>query len=199
MDRPIPDDFEKAIVGSPLLAPILARWDDMSLPDCWLVAGAVAQTYWNQAHKLPSTHGIKDVDVVYFDADDTSEEAEVAHGLRVQQLFEDLPVGFDVKNEARVHLWYKKKFGYAIRPYTSTKSAIATFPTTAGAIGIQPYMNSLQIYAPFGLEDLLGLIVRPNKTQISPAIYTSKVERWQPIWPHLKIIAWDDDRVVPRL
>jgi hypothetical protein len=31
--------------------------------------------------------------------------------------------------------------------------------------------------APFGLDDLFGLVVRPNKRQITRAIYEAKVER----------------------
>ena len=32
----------------------------------------------------------------------------------------------DVKNEARVHLWYEARFGAAIPPYQSAEAAIAT-------------------------------------------------------------------------
>jgi hypothetical protein len=77
---------------SPILATILDRWADISLPDCWLVAGALVQTVWNDAFHLPPTHGISDVDLVYFDADDLSEEAEARHSTRVRELFSDLPV-----------------------------------------------------------------------------------------------------------
>jgi hypothetical protein len=49
---------------SPVLGPILERWREIALPDCWLVAGAVAQTVWNGSFKLPPTHGLADVDLV---------------------------------------------------------------------------------------------------------------------------------------
>ena len=194
MDRPLPNIVEQAIFSSPLLAPILERWDEISLPDCWLVAGAVAHTYWNKVHEFPPTYGIKDVDIAYFDAAETSEEAETTQELRIRQLFNGLPVTFDVKNEARVHLWYEQKFGYPISAYTSSKSAIKTFPTTAGAIGLRPRITALEVYAPFGFRDLVGLTVRPNKTQITRAIYSEKVKRWRSIWPGLKIIDWDDEQ-----
>jgi hypothetical protein len=52
--------------------------------------------------------GIKDVDLVYFDPNDLSEETETAHEKRLRAYFRDLPVKLDVKNEARVHLWYDR-------------------------------------------------------------------------------------------
>ena len=84
-----------------------------------------------------------------------------------------------MKNEARVHVWYAQKFGYAIPPYVSTDQAISTFSTTATAIGVRPTQGALQIVAPFGLADLFGLIVRPNKAQITRMIYETKVARWR--------------------
>ena len=171
---------------------MLERWDQVALSDGWLIAGAVAQTYWNAAHDLPAGHGIKDVDIAYFDASDLSAAAEEAQAARVGTLFRDLPVRFDVKNEARVHLWYERKFGYPIhRPYTSTPDAIATFPTTATSIGIRPNASDLELCAPFGEHDLLDLIVRPNKTLITEAVYAAKIDRWRGLWPRLKIADWE--------
>jgi hypothetical protein len=79
----------------------------------------------------------------------------------------DIPLEFDVKNQARVHLWYEKKFGYPIQPYRSVEAAINTWPTTATAIAARIDECGYKICAPFGLNDLLGMIVRPNKTQIN--------------------------------
>jgi hypothetical protein len=75
-----------------------------------------------------------------------------------------------VKNEARIHLWYEERFGYAIEPYLSSADAIATFPTTATAVGVRRIRGEFECCAPFGLDDVFGLIVRPNKRQITRAI-----------------------------
>lgn len=176
---------------SPLVATVLDRWADIDLPDCWLVAGAIAQTIWNDAFGLPSVHGISDIDLVYFDAGDLSEEAEARHSVRIRDLFSDMDVWFDVKNEARVHLWYARKFGNAIAPYASAEDAITTFPTTATAIGVQLGSDVLRISAPYGLSDLLSLIVRPNKKQITQSVYDAKVAKWLALWPGLRVIPWN--------
>lgn len=184
-------ELEDIVFKSPLLMPLLKRWDEIALPDCWLVAGAIAQTVWNHAFGLPSSHGINDLDIVYFDADDLSEQAEADHATRVREMFSDLPVWIDVKNEARVHCWYEAKFGYPIPPYKSALDAITTFPTTATAVGLRPNGEGLECCAPFGLSDLLNGVVRPNKKQITQAIYEQKVHRWTAVWPRLTVMDWD--------
>ena len=177
--------------GSSLLSAVMAGWSRVGLPDSWLVAGAIAQTVWNDGFGLPPEHGIADVDIVYFDGDDLSAESEAAHSARVRELFAGLPVWIDVKNEARVHLWYEAKLGQPLAPYVSTADAISTFPTTATSVGVQPGANGLALVAPFGLADLLGLIVRPNKKQISRQVYEAKIERWSTLWPGLHVVSWD--------
>src|SRR5215472_1194407 len=80
---------------------ILGRFEEIDLPDSWLVAGCIAQTIWNLRCKQPAERGIKDVDLIYFDEQDLSAEAEAGHERRVGDLFRDLPLKLDVKNQAR--------------------------------------------------------------------------------------------------
>ena len=188
---PEQEDLLRPILArSPIVATVVDRWAEIGLPDCWLVAGCLAQTVWNDAFGLPATHGISDIDLVYFDGSDLSEETEAGHATRVRALFADLGLWIDVKNEARVHLWYAEKFGNELTPYVSTEDAITTFPTTATAIGVQPRPDGLHVFAPYGLSDLLSLIVRPNKKQITQAIYDAKVKKWRTRWPDLRVVAW---------
>jgi hypothetical protein len=185
--------IRSAILASPLLRPIIDGWDNVALPDCWLVAGAIAQTVWNRTFDLPSTHGISDIDIVYFDSDDLTENGEARQAGRIRAAFSHLPVWIDVKNEARVHMWYEAKFGHQIMPYTSTAEAITTFPTTATAIGVKPIGDSLLLNAPFGADDLVNGVVRANKKQITREIYDAKTARWISVWPDLSVVPWRDE------
>ena len=184
--------LEAAIRKSWLLSGILGRFHEIDLPECWLVAGAIAQTVWNLSGGYPAERGIKDADIVYYDAADLSAEAEAAHELRIRALFAHLPIKLDVKNEARVHLWHEKVFGYSIRPYTSVGSAIASFPSTATAIGVRRHAGVFESFVPFGVDDLFKLVVKPNKVQITAPIYEAKVARWRPLWPHLTFVPWGE-------
>jgi uncharacterized protein len=174
------------------LAEILGRFEEIALPDSWLVAGCIAQTIWNLRFGKPAEFGLKDVDLIYFDPQDLSAETEAGHERRLRDVFRGLPIKLDVKNEARVHLWYKDRFGSAITPYSSSADAIATFPTSATAVGVRRVCGKFECCAPFALDDLFGLVVRPNKRQITRAIYEAKVDRWRPIWPRLIFLPWDD-------
>jgi hypothetical protein len=186
------DDRLRAVVSaSPLLSHVLDRWPVIDLPDVWLSGSAISQTVWNAAGARAPAYGIADVDLVYFDYN-LGADCEQDHAERIAARFQDLPVRLDVKNQARVHLWYERKFGQSIRPYRSVREAIGTFPTTAAAVAIRPGREQIEIFAPFGLGDLLSLTVRPNKRQITRAIYEQKIERWRCFWPELAISSWDD-------
>jgi len=170
---------------------VLERIPELGLPDWHIGVGAVAQTVWNELHGFPPDTGIRDCDVVYFDPD-TSFEAEDKVIQAGSRLFASLTVDVEIRNEARVHLWYEQKFGKKITPYNSTEDAINSWPTTATAIGVRyNRIGQLLIYALYGLNDLLGMIVRPNKGQITPDIYQRKAERWQKVWPRLQVVPWD--------
>lgn len=106
----------------------------------------------------------------------------------LHRMFADWPVKLDVKNQARVHLWYPGHFGYEIKPYQSLEDAVNTWPTTATAVGMRRQGDDWRIYAPFGLNDLFGLIVRANKAQITREIYERKVRKWMETWPGLHVI-----------
>src|ERR1700692_1236977 len=186
------NELHVSLCQNQCLADILERFDEIVLPDAWLVAGCIAQTIWNLDCGQPAELGIKDVDLIYFDDQDLSLGAEAGHERRIRDLFGPLAIKLDVKNEARVHLWYEDRFGHAIKPYSSSSDAIATFPTTATAVGVRQIRSKFECCAPFGLDDLFNLVVRPNKRQITRSIYEAKVNRWRSIWPRLTFLAWEE-------
>lgn len=171
---------------------ILERAQKMDMPNWYLGAGGIAQTVWNIRHGFNAENGIKDYDLVYCDVGDTSYEAEDVLIQKGKEIFNDIPVLVEIRNQARVHLWYEKHFGKSIAQYKSVEEAISTWPTTATSIGVRKNTDGrFQIYAPFGLDDLLRMIVRANKAKITEKIYQDKVDRWIKIWPNLKVIPWD--------
>jgi uncharacterized protein len=183
--------LEKVLSKSATISGVLARAPELGLPGWYLGAGAVAQTVWNELHGFPLDTGIEDADLVYFDPD-LSYPAEDAFIQRGRQLFGSLAVAVEIRNEARVHLWYEQKFGKKIEPYSSSEDAINTWPATATAIGVRrDPSGEFIVYAPYGLNDLLGMIVRPNKGQITRDVYERKARRWQAVWPGLRVVPWE--------
>lgn len=182
--------LEAIVFQSPTLRDIILRAEELGLPDYYIGAGCIAQTVWNCLSGYPLDYGISDIDLVYYDTNlEQAAEEEVAEQAR--RLYADLPFPLDVKNEARVHLWYEARFGYAIKPYVSLEDAINTWPTTATSMAVRVEAeNRLRVYAPFGLNDLFGRIVRPNKAQITEEIYKAKADKWHKKWPELTVIPW---------
>ena len=177
---------------SPIIAGIMARFNEIELPNAHLCAGCITQSIWNALTGRAPDHGIEDIDLIYFDAEDLSEDAEATNARRITDLFADIDRPFDVKNEARVHCWYEAKFGKPLAPYSSIPDAVASFPTTATSLAVRPLGEDIGIVAPFGLSDLFARIVRPNKLLVTQSVYEAKIERWRRYWPELIYLPWQE-------
>jgi hypothetical protein len=182
----------RVLTSSSMLRAAFDRAPLLGIEDYYIGAGCVAQTVWNHLSGKPLNYGIKDIDFVWFDAARLDYDSENEVILRVKDLYRDFPVEVDAKNQARVHLWYGDHFGYAIAPYGSLEAAIDSWPTTATSIGVRrDGRGDWKVYAPFGLDDLFGRVVRANKKQITKEIYENKVKSWLMKWPDLTVIPWD--------
>jgi hypothetical protein len=182
-------EIERVLRSSPTVWSVVVTGSELGIPGFYVGAGSVAQTVWNHVAGLPPLHGLKDIDLVYFDSSEDP-EGEARTVERVAGHFEDLPLNIDVKNQARVHTWYGKKFGKSIPPYRSTEHAISTWPTTASSIGVRLEQDRFVVCAPYGLRDLLSQTVRPNKTLVEREMYEEKAARWIESWPNLKVVPW---------
>lgn len=175
------DSLKKALEITPQL----------NLPDWYIAGGVVSQTVWNYYHGFELNSHIKDIDLVYYD-NDTSYEAEDKFIQKAEALFADVPIEVEVRNQARVHLWYKGA-SKNTPPYKSTQEGIASWLTKVTCIGVTTQDGNFNIYAPYGLDDLFNLIVKPNKVMGNKQAYDEKTNRWRKVWPNLTIIDWDSE------
>lgn len=192
--QPDSQRLHEMLSQNPILNEILTRFDEVNLPNAYLVAGCVSQTIWNITLGRAPNENLSDIDIIYFDDIDLSGASEELHENRLRALFENVlaphNLQLDVKNEARVHLWYRSKFGFDIPPYTSAHQAIQCFHSTAACIGVRTENGAFDYYAPYGTNDLFALTARANKTQITQDVYEAKTARWSKAWPELTIIPW---------
>lgn len=185
------DAFRKALSRNEVLIEILARSASLELPGWYLTAGCLFQTVWNTVTDRTPCEGIKDYDLFYFDATDLSWEAEDAVIQSAKTSFAGLPAEVEIRNEARVHLWYEKKFGTPCPAYTSTEDAIDSFAATTCSLGIRLEPGGRwRIYAPHGLADVFNLVVRPNPVLAPRTVYEAKTSRWLHHWPELTVLPW---------
>jgi len=152
------------LCATPPLMRVLTVARRLCLPDWLVFSGAVYQPVLNHLTGRPFDYGIKDYDLAYFDGSDLSYEAEDAVIRRVRAAFdESLRSMVEVRNQARVHLWFEAKFGEPYSPLSCTAGALERFTSATFAVGIRLEADDrLHIEAPFGLADLFALRLRPN-------------------------------------
>ncbi|RGP72431.1 FAD binding domain [Fusarium sporotrichioides] len=183
--------FKDAVKHNKTLMTVLSRAAEMKLPNWYLAAGALTQTVWNVVTNRDPEQGIDDYDLIYFDASDLSWEAEDAVIQKGKEIFKDIPVEVEIRNQARVHLWYEKKFGRPCPQHISSESSMTTWGTNTALIGVRLRDDGgWDIFAPWGLSDMFRLIVRPNQQIMSEETYTKKTERWIKIWPEITVMPW---------
>ena len=163
--------------------------EDSNFKNYYVGAGAINQTVFNYFHRYPIDQNISDYDIVYYDKD-TSYEQEDKIIKKIESSLKDLNIKTDIKNECRVPIWKKEKYNQEIKPYLSVEDAISRWTTTITCIGVRLEEGKLKIYAPYGLEDLFSLIIRPVKKDATLKVYEEKVKKWQQKWPKLTIISW---------
>jgi hypothetical protein len=168
---------------------VLTTLCDLGLPDWRIGSGAVFQTVWNALTERDPDYGIRDYDALYFDPD-TSWDAEDAQIRRVAAAFaSDLAGKVEVRNQARVHLWFQEKFGAPYDPVACTDEAIARFLTPTNAVGVRLEPDGrIDVVAPFGLADGFAMRLRPNPTRwFNAANYAKIVHGLKARWPEVVI------------
>lgn len=170
---------------------VVDRVDLLKLPDCWLVGGCLFQSAWNVLAGESPGRGIRDYDIFYFDSADLSPESEEAANQRAKALLADLDCDVDVRNQARVHLWYGREFGVEGYPRLGKATdGIDHFLAICCMLGVRKGAGgTMELYAPLGVDDVLARVMRPNPwfSCIPADAYGAKAARWQLLWPDLKV------------
>ena len=176
--------------ADPGLMQVLTTVRALALPDWRLVSGAVYQAVWNARTGRPAGYGIKDYDLAYFDGSDLSYEAEDMVIQRVASAFDDpLRSQVEVRNQARVHLWFQSRFGEPYEALTSTDQALERFVAPTFAVGVRLEADDrITVAAPFGLEDVFALTIRPNPNRPRARGWAKVVESARGRWPELTVI-----------
>lgn len=187
------EHFRAALHGNRTLMRVLALAAGMQLPGWYLLAGCLYQTVWNVVTGQPPEAGILDYDLGYFDPSDLSWDAEDAVIQAGHQIFGGIAAPVQIRNQARVHLWYEQKFGIPCPPHESSEAAIDTFEATPACLGVRLEPGGRwRIYAPYGLSDVFNLVVRPNPVLAPRHVYEAKTSRWHRQWPALTVLPWPE-------
>ncbi len=156
----------------------------LNLPDWWICAGFVRSKIWDTVHNKCVRTSLPDIDVIYYNPDNTKELEEKKYENQLKSLRPNTP--WSVKNQARMHLVNK------MNPYTSSTDAISKFPETATALGVKlDEFDNVLLTAPWGTHDVLHLIVKPTpyfvETEERFQIFQDRVckKNWISIWSRI--------------
>lgn len=189
---PTEADFLDAVLQNPRVVEVLDRAGRLDLPDWYLAAGCLFQTVWNVLDGHDPERGINDYDLIYCDGSDLSWEAEDVVIRRCADAFADLGAEVEVRNQARVHLWYEDHFGVPCAPLRSSAAAVDTYAAHACRVAVRRIDGRDEVYAPSGFRDLFAFVVRPNPVVAPREVYERKTARWVALWPRLRVLPWPE-------
>lgn len=162
---------------------------ELDLPDWWIVSGAIYNQVFNHLLDHPDMFGVKDIDLFYFDPD-TSYAAEGAVINRAAREFASEPP-VEIRNQARVHLWYEAHFSHPYKALTHSCEAIDRFASRTHCIGLSLKSDDqFDLYAPFGLNEMFSFRMVPNPPSNSRKTHEVKGARHKLLWPELDIVPW---------
>ena len=159
---------------------ILSAAKEVNLPEWCIAAGFVRNLVWDYLHGYESSTPVKDIDLVYFDKQNLSEEKD---RILEKQLTKSLSCNWSVKNQARMH-WRNQD-----EQYKSTLDAMSYWPEIETAIGVTICQDRLQLVTPFSLEEILSNTVTLNPKRPKLDVLTKRAQEkgWLQRWPLLAI------------
>ncbi|WP_447928822.1 nucleotidyltransferase family protein [Vreelandella sp. EE27] len=144
-----------------------------------LAAGFVRNLAWDKAHGFGSATPLNDIDLIYFDPQDTCPEKDRALEL---QLNRRMALPWSVKNQARMHT----RNGDA--PYGSCEDAMRHWVEVETAVGaLLDERGRIRLVAPFGVAALFELTITLNPARPKPLALEKRIieKGWQISWPKL--------------
>lgn len=168
---------------------ILKVVEDLNLPDWWIGAGFVRGKVWDKLHNYKKRTLVSDIDVIYFDKNDYIKKEEKEYSTKKEieyqtALSKIMPnVKWSVTNQARMHLLHGDNL------YKDSKDSLSNWVETATCIGVRLTKDKLTLITPWGIDDLVNLIIKPtpkHNTNLKDFNKRIKEKNWLKKWPKLK-------------
>ena len=181
-------DITDFIARNPRMMRCLAVLAAHGPADAWIGAGFVRNAVWDHLSGQDTEALLPaDLDVVFHDPVNATAEQDAAFEAALSMAVPDLP--WSVRNQARMH----ERNGHD--PYRDVSDALAHWAETAAAIAARLGPQGIEILAPFGVEDVLGMIIRPTPAfRTKPEVVSARMEAkgWRRRWPKLRVIGLGD-------
>ncbi|MDR6993067.1 nucleotidyltransferase family protein [Luteimonas sp. 3794] len=159
----------------------------LDLPAWCIGAGALRNLVWDTLHGHAQPSALSDIDLAWFDASHSAPQCDRDLQRRLPRLS---IAPWEVTNQAHVHRWFEGHFGHAVAPLASLHEAVASWPEFATSVGVWlDARDDLRLITPYGLDDLLGMVVRRNPARVDVATYRMRTtqKRYAERWPRVRV------------
>jgi hypothetical protein len=157
----------------------------------WCIgAGAVRNLVWDHLHGFEVPTKPEDVDLVFYEAADLSQDLERTLESKLAQAAPEFK--WEVVNQAAVHKWLNPQVKQRVEPFRSLLEGVASWPEVATCVGVSlASSGQIEVVAPHGLTDLFEMVVRWNPTRVSKEVYQGRVakKRFSERWSRVKVLA----------
>lgn len=178
------------LAASPRFCAALAALAEAGPPGAWLGAGAVRDRVWHALHQRPGEPDDSDLDVAWHGPADPSLDEGWTTRLRVR-----LDAPWELADQARYGA-PSAEAGLARWPETATCIAARVRPQASAATRNSAFPTdpdpadpaAVELVAPHGLADLVGLVVRPSPG-FDPAAWRARLatKQWRRRFPWVRI------------
>jgi uncharacterized protein len=178
----LPHRLADILTKDPLRYHALTLVRDLNLADGWIAAGFVRDAVWDHLHERTAKPPTGDTDVIWFNPGG-SEHADAAYEALLKAQAPELR--WSVKNQAGMHARNDDA------PYRDAPDAMRHWPETATTVAVRLTCDDrIEVAAPFGLDDLFALRLRPAPHFNGPKrrIFDERVatKRWLERYPLLR-------------
>ncbi|MCJ8318378.1 MAG: nucleotidyltransferase family protein [Colwellia sp.] len=151
----------------------------LDLPECYLAAGFVRNLVWDNLHHKSEPTPLNDVDVIYFDFNESNSDKFIEYESKLNELLPQL--NWQVRNQALMHIRNDDD------PYLSSLDAMSYWPEKETAIGIRKLSNGkFDCISAFGFESLFKLQVTYNPKRLKSVFeYRIRSKGWLIKWCNL--------------
>jgi hypothetical protein len=179
-------DITDLIAQDEWMMDVLKTARSLSLPDWMIGAGFVRNKVWDYLHGYATkTKTASDIDLIYFDTANVDEDKD---RLLSEELKRKTGMEWEVVNQAYTHKWHDREL-----PYEDTVSALAEWVETPTCVAVRlEEDDTLALFAPHGIDDLVNLVVRPSpsfENDLDKFWERVKGKGWEAKWPKLRVIA----------
>ena len=182
------------IADSPMLVDALTRASTLALPDCWIVSGAIYNTVWNVLTARPPLTGIKDIDLFYFDASTSATRPRTRSSAALRLCLPACRCRWRSATRPASTSGTRPISASPFAPQRSSADAIDHFASRTHAVAARLDSDgAIEVFAPYGLDDLFSFRITPNHAARQPARPTKpRAPARLGVWPELTVVPWED-------